>query len=53
MGFIHRITEQVSAESNEDTWLSLSTSLDFQDANVSREGKMLYSTQYSTQSEWK
>ncbi|XP_042725417.1 coiled-coil domain-containing protein 178 [Lagopus leucura] len=31
------ITEQVSAESNEDTWLSLSTSLDFQDANVSRE----------------
>ncbi|XP_052559839.1 coiled-coil domain-containing protein 178 isoform X2 [Tympanuchus pallidicinctus] len=31
------ITEQVSAESNEDTWLSLSTSLDFQDAIVSRE----------------
>ncbi|XP_031468713.1 coiled-coil domain-containing protein 178 isoform X1 [Phasianus colchicus] len=31
------ITEQVSAESNEDTWLSLSTSLDFQDANVSHE----------------
>ncbi|XP_025958777.2 coiled-coil domain-containing protein 178 isoform X2 [Dromaius novaehollandiae] len=28
-------TEKVSAESNEDTWLSLSTRLDFQDANVS------------------
>ncbi|XP_072184177.1 coiled-coil domain-containing protein 178 [Excalfactoria chinensis] len=31
------ITEQVCAESNEDTWLSLSTNLDFQDAIVSRE----------------
>lgn len=44
VGFIHRITKQVSAESNEDTWLSL----DFQEANVSCEGKMFY----STQSEW-
>lgn len=43
-GFIHRITKQVSAESNEDTWLSL----DFQEANVSCEGKMFY----SIQSEW-
>ncbi|NXG28390.1 CC178 protein, partial [Dromaius novaehollandiae] len=33
--FIYRKTEKVSAESNEDTWLSLSTRLDFQDANVS------------------
>ncbi|NXC44217.1 CC178 protein, partial [Penelope pileata] len=31
------ITKQVSAESNEDTWLSLSTKLDFQGADVSRE----------------
>ncbi|XP_067148418.1 coiled-coil domain-containing protein 178 [Apteryx mantelli] len=29
------ITKKISAESNEDTWLSLSTGLDFQDANVS------------------
>lgn len=51
MGFIHRITEQVGAESNKDTWLS--TSSDLQDANVAHEGKMLCSAQYSTQSEWK
>ncbi|XP_021242133.1 coiled-coil domain-containing protein 178 isoform X2 [Numida meleagris] len=31
------ITEQVGAESNEDTWLSLPTSLDFQETNVSCE----------------
>ncbi|NXF65149.1 CC178 protein, partial [Ciccaba nigrolineata] len=42
LAFVYRITKQVSAESVEDNWLSLSTKLDFKEAGVSPEdGKTL------------